>query len=102
MKRDQSFIAKFADSKLLTALLIITSISFLISNPALAAKKKSKAKKPTGTIVGPTGILGDYTPKWPKTPNEIQMAMNRSLPLVRSRLVRRACAGGTGAHGHAG
>ena len=30
-------------------------------------------KKPTGTIIGPTGILGAYQPTWPKKPTEIQV-----------------------------
>lgn len=56
-----------------TALLFLVTLLLLAEIPAMAAQKK-KGKKPTGTMVGPTGILGKFQPKWPKKPTEIQVS----------------------------
>lgn len=56
----------------------------LLVTPDLVA---ANAKKPEGAVIGPTGILGDFQPKWPKTPTEIVVTdIEKSSPADGSGL----------------
>jgi hypothetical protein len=69
---------------------IFILLAFLLIAPEsgfTAKKKKKKSKKPTGTLIGPTGILGNYQPTWPKTANQIVVTyIEKGSPAYGSKL----------------